>query len=239
MNLNQKFDGFSSAERPTLGLALVFDISGFTSFFNKPDIHYYMTGYINSIIDCVETIIWGGEAFWETPISEFLPLPSKPLMKKFLGDGMLYVWENDEQRIVSSTEFKVKLLNRLWNLQMAFGKVNRKLYDIIPVGDLPSNIKIGIAQGSIFKLIEKDGSIDFIGPCINLASRLVKYCPELNFIASARLDLNKEHLDKNGYVKTIAIELRSFENEIVIVDKDDFDSINEVDKERLFRYLAV
>jgi class 3 adenylate cyclase len=241
MDLSKKFAGFESAERPTLGLALIFDISGFTNFFNKPDIHYYMTSYINQVIDCVEVIIWGGKSFWleNPPPGDELPLPHKPILRKFLGDGMLYVWEDDESRYMSSPDFKVMLINRLWNLQMRFQEVNKRLNEIIPIIDLPQTIKVGIAQGSIFKLTEADGTIDCIGPCINLASRLVKYCPELNFIASARLNLHKTHLEDNGYTKTIATELRSFENEIVIVDKSDFSGVNEVDRLRLFKYLPV
>lgn len=118
-----------------------------------------------------------------------------------------------------------------------FQKINRKLNEHIPVGDLPNTIKFGIAQGTIFKLTEKDGTLDCIGPCINLASRLVKYCPEINFIASARLDLPKDELEKNRYFKIIAKELRSFENEIVIIDKNDFSDVNDNDKERLFKEL--
>jgi class 3 adenylate cyclase len=238
MDLNAKFPGFKSAERPSVGLALIFDISGFTNFFNKPDIHFYMTDYINSVIDCVETVIWGGTDIWsgDTP-EEAPPLIIKPIMRKFLGDGMLYVWEDDESKTLSNSNFKFFLINSLWNLQLNFKKINKGINEYIPIANLPKNIKIGMAQGSIFKLIENDGSVDCIGPCINLASRLVKYCPEINFVASARMNLNKKELAKYGYFKIIAKELKSFEDEIIIVDKKDYDKVNEVDRERLFEEL--
>lgn len=235
MSIQDKFTGFKDAERATVGLALVFDISGFTKFFNKPDIHYYMTEYINQIIDCVEINIWGGTDFWTEAVAEEMPaLKIKPFMRKFLGDGMLYVWEDTEDKILLKPDFKITLINRLWNLQLHFSKINKKLIENIPVGDLPGTIKFGIAQGTIFKLIENNGAVDCIGPCINLASRLVKYCQEINFIASARLNLPRKELESNGYFKIIAKELRSFENEVVIIDKQDYGDVSSADKERLF-----
>ncbi|MGC4099769.1 hypothetical protein [Ferruginibacter sp.] len=238
MNEKEKFLGFKNAERASVGLALIFDISGFTKFFNKPDIHYYMTNYINQIINCVEITIWGGNDFWttETP-QEIDALEIKPIMRKFLGDGMLYVWEDNDDRLLLKSDFKIDLIIRLWNLQLNFDRINKRLYEDIPVGDLPTNIKFGISQGTIFKLIENTGEQDCIGPCINLASRLVKYCQEINFIASARLDLPKQELETYGFFKIIAKELQSFENEIVVIDKVDYDGVSLADKKRLFKEL--
>jgi class 3 adenylate cyclase len=240
MNISEKFSGFKSAERPSTGLALVFDISGFTNFFNKPDIQDYITDYINNIIDCVETCIWGGEVFWIEVGSvdrELPPMSVRPSLRKFLGDGMLYVWENTEEEKLDRIEFNVILLNRLWNIHNNFSKINKLLRDQMPIAELPKQLKFGLAQGTVYKLTENDGSIDYIGPCINLASRLVKYCPNLNIVASSRLNIDKETLLDNNYIKTIAKELRSFESEIVIVDKGDYDKLSDDEKEKLFEDL--
>jgi hypothetical protein len=156
-------------------------------------------------------------------------------MRKFLGDGMLYVWEDNDGKIFTKTNFKVALLNRFWNLQCFFHKINKHLYEDIPIGDLPKSLKIGVAQGTIYRLNESADSHDYIGPCINLASRLVKYCPEINFICSARLDIKKEDIEENKYLKIIALELRSFENEIVLIDQDDYSKVSDADKKRLFK----
>lgn len=237
VSIDNKFSGFRSAERPSTGLALVFDVSGFTNFFNKPDIQDYITNYINSIIDCVEICIWGGEAFWVDKgdnAREVPPMDIKPSLRKFLGDGVLYVWEEDERKLLSKGAVKVSLLNMLWNVQDGMNVINNSIMEYMPIADLPRTIKFGIAQGSIYKLTENSGDIDYIGPCINLASRLVKYCPGLNFMASSRLKIGKEYLDRHGYIKIIAKELRSFEKEIVIIDKDDYERLSPEEKERLF-----
>jgi hypothetical protein len=229
-----KFQGFQKADRPTTGLALIFDISGFTNFFNKPDLQFYITKYINHIIECVEICLYGGYDYWTQGPTDTDPLSLKPSLRKFLGDGMLYIWENMEDEPPESY-FKIILVNRLWMLQTYIEKINNNLYNDIPIGDLPKTIKFGLAQGSIYRLTETDGGIDFIGPCINLASRLVKYCPELNFICSARLDLDKKAMEDEGYFKIIAKELRSFENEIVIIDKNDYSKLKKEDQDRLFK----
>jgi class 3 adenylate cyclase len=234
MDLTKKFSGFKNAERPSVGLALVFDISGFTNFFNKPDIQDYITDYINKIIDCVEICIWGGKSFWLEDKQHIDKLKLVPVMRKFLGDGMLYVWENDENDSFSRGNFKMSLLNRLWSVQKYFEEINNSLYDHMPTGDLPVAVKFGVAQGTVYKLTENDGTIDYIGPCINLASRLVKYCPAINFIASTRVKLPIDYLKSNGYMRVIAIELRSFEKEIVIVEMDDYKLVSDYDKKKTF-----
>ena len=213
--------GYTKVSKPILGVALIFDIIGFTKFYNKPDIQHYITGYLNHIIECVEINFWGGDSYWfKTPGYDNLPaLAITPSMKKFLGDGMLYIWENNKQNSLSDNKFKFDLLNRIWNIQQHFGKINLRLLQELPNSDLPVGIKFGIAKGTIFKIKDKHGNVDYIGPCINMASRLVKYCEQINFIASSRFDISKELLDKHRYIRVIAKDLRNFENEIVIIDK--------------------
>jgi len=228
------------AERPSNGLALIFDISGFTNFFNKPDLQYYITRYINKIVECVDNVIYGGECFWLDEDEEpFEPLKMLPSMRKFMGDGMLYIWEDSEEKLLKDPSLKMDIINDLYNVQLRFDRINERMYDIIPIADLPEKIKFGIAQGTIYKLVDTSGQIDYIGPCINLASRLVKYCKEVNFICSARLDIPSEQIQKNNYMKVIATSLRSFENEIVIIDKSDYKRIPEDERKRIFKEIKV
>jgi len=122
----------------------------------------------------------------------------------------------------------------LWNLQKNIKKINKKLMEDLPIADLPTAIKLAFAKGTIYKLTETNGTYDYIGPCINLASRLIKYCKEINFIVSARIDLSKKEIQDNGYFRIIAKDLRSFEREIVLIDKNDYEKISAADKKRLF-----
>ncbi len=239
MDNNKKFMGFTAAERPTTGIAMIFDVAGFTTFFNKPDLQNYITKYLNHIIECVEMCIYGGIEYWTGDASsELKPLLVIPNKRKFLGDGMLYIWEDIETDKKFTPSVKITLLNRLWNLQKYVSKINDELINDLPVADLPKALKFGLAQGTIYRLTETDGTVDYIGPCINLASRLVKYCPDINFICSARLNFTHEVLKKHNWMRIIAKELRSFENDIVIIDPNDFKRISSDEKKRLFQTIG-
>jgi hypothetical protein len=76
-----------------------------------------------------------------------------------------------------------------------------------------------------------------MGFCINLASRLQKYCPELGFIASARIGVRESVLKKNEYIKVIANKIKGFPKEIVIVDKREFENLDTQIQEDLFETL--
>lgn len=222
------------------GLCLIFDISGFTRFSNIPNVNSYLVDYINHVIECVEVNIYGGEDYWNNGDHKTTALQHFPSLSKFLGDGMLYIWEEESNdSFLSTPKFKVELLNRLWNLQKNFVKINEKLCrDInMPVSDLPPLIKFGIAQGDLDTLEDNNGNLDFIGACINLASRLVKYCPKINFIASSTLDLPLETLSHLGYFRIIATSLRNFENQIVIIDTQDYQGLLKKERKRLFKEL--
>jgi hypothetical protein len=77
-------------------------------------------------------------------------------------------------------------------------------------------------------------SKEYVGYCINLASRLQKHCPEIAFVASARVRLPETTLRRHGYIRVIAKTLRSFPPEIVIVDKDDYDGLSQETREQYF-----
>jgi hypothetical protein len=91
-------------------------------------------------------------------------LTAKPIMTKFLSDGMLYVWEDTTDGVLSKASFKILLCNRLWNIQRSFATINAVLNETIPVGDLPSAVKFGMAQGTICKLLENNGDCRLYRP---------------------------------------------------------------------------
>jgi len=82
---------------------------------------------------------------------------------------------------------------------------------------------------------EASQATEYIGYGINLASRLQKYCPELGFIASARLKLPDREVAKHGYLKVVATQLRSFPNEMVLVDREEYMSLSEETRKGLFK----
>lgn len=231
-----KFGGFKAhASRAQNGIAVMFDLEGFSKFFNQPDVHEYIPVYLNKVIDAVETCFFGGELYWEVESKPLLPLHFLPIHRKFLGDGMLYVWSLAGVTDNSSATLVTLLCNRLWNLKNSFDALNRACSEAVPLLDLPPRIRFGVARGTIYELsVEKSSSKEYIGFCINLASRLQAYCGRLGFIASARLSVKESDLAKNEYIKVVATKIKGFPKEIVIVDKDEYADIPPDVKKDLF-----
>jgi class 3 adenylate cyclase len=226
-----------TASQPQSAVALLFDLEGFSQFFSQPDVQDYVPKYLNRIFDCISVCIDGGTAYWKGRESR-IPLPglAKPAHVKFLGDGALYLWNTGEEQGCLDETTKIFLLNRLWNLQSNFGVVLKAARDDVPVADVPRRIRFGFAQGTVYRLgyAGDGGESEYIGYCINLASRLQRYCRELGFIASARLGLPQDVLDQNGYIKVVAKKLAGFPREVVVVDKDELKSLPTETRRDLF-----
>jgi len=233
------------ASLPKQGVALVYDLEGFSRFFNQPDVNNYVPKFLNKVNEALGTVIFGGEAYWTPDKTTLSPLAT-PVHEKFLGDGALILWTHDSSATSNPEDLAVVLCNRLWNLKTCFSEVLKRCADDVPVVDLPSRIRFGLAAGSIFELHRAGGEQrEYIGFCINLASRLQKYCPHLGFIASARLGLPAAMLAEHGYIKVVAKKIKGFPREIVLMDESEyldldrslksslFDSIENTSKQRI------
>lgn len=233
--ITKELDFKPQSSRALNGVAMIFDLGGFSKFFNQPDVHTYIPRYLNHIRRCVETALLGGEMYWMKKKETVPPLDPKPVHRKFLGDGYLYIWTPPKGSNDFTTPFIRYLCNRLWNIQNAFELVNRACSDYVPVYELPMTIRFGIARGTLFELsMEKTSRREYIGICINLASRLQKYCPGLNFLASARLGIPEKLLSEHGYIRTVATKIKGFPKEILIVDKSEFDALAKETRADLF-----
>jgi hypothetical protein len=234
----------SEASRPATGLAVIFDLTGFSKFFNQPDVHTYIPRYLNHVTKCVETCFWGGNDFWlDNQSDQKAKAPDAlrllPIHRKFLGDGALYIWNLTTGSAEGSAPFVKFLINRLWNLQSSFNLVNNSCSDDIPVTDLPKSIRFGVAKGTIHELSVKGRqNKEYIGFCINLAARLQKYCDGLNFLASARIDLSSSVLKRSGYKKVVATKIKGFPQEIVIVDEIEYKALDADIRKGLFKEIG-
>jgi len=216
---------------------VIFDLGGFSKFFNLPDVHTYIPRYLNHVIKCVETAFFGGPWPWSSrdKIDKASALSPGPVHRKFLGDGALYVWTPPKGSDTFSNTFIHLLANRLWVLQSDFVAINKACADDIPVFELPTSIRFGVARGTVFELsIEGSRANEYIGVCVNLASRLQKYCPGLNFIASARIELPSKFLIDSGYIKVIATKIKGFPKELVIVNEAEFKALDAEARNELF-----
>jgi class 3 adenylate cyclase len=227
----------SRAGHPRRGLVVVYDLEGFSHFFTQPDVQEYVPLFINHVSEVISGCIYGGSTDYWAHDKLMDPLPSLPVHEKYLGDGAMYIWlEAGENRI--SEKLVRTLCNRLWNVKTNFKKIVEAASDMLPVVDVPSRIRFGVAGGTIYELDRKNSSAhEYIGFCINLASRLQKYCPELGFIASARVGLPQATLKTNKYIKVVARAIRGFPREVVIVDEGEWAALGPSSREKLFEPL--
>ena len=82
-----KFKGFKpKAGRATNGIAVIFDLEGFSRFFNQPDIHDYIPKYLNHVFNAVESALFGGKCYWYEDLDNkiFKPLDILPVHRKFV-----------------------------------------------------------------------------------------------------------------------------------------------------------
>jgi class 3 adenylate cyclase len=226
------------ASQPRRGVVMMYDLEGFSRFFNQPDVQDYVPVFINHVSMAVGACIYGGDHYWRSDGGAKLPqLPILPVHEKFLGDGAMYVWLHSDVDALT-TDFTRHLCNRLWTLKRNFKSVVAAASDLLPVLDVPARLRFGVAAGTIYELVRRlSGDGEYIGFCINLASRLQKYCPELGFIASARIGLPQAILDEHNYIKVVAKSLKGFPREVVIVDKGEWEALGPTVREALFETL--
>jgi class 3 adenylate cyclase len=226
------------AGQPFDGLALIFDLAEFTKFFNLADAHLFVPRFLNRVMEAIDILFFGGEQYWLPENRTIAALSKAPIHEKFLGDGALYVWNlfEDEAR---TKALIANIVARCWNLQAFYSKVVDKCVEELPVRELPPAIRFGLARGNLYELrAASDGHREYIGPCINLASRLQKYCPELRFIASARIDLPADQLKALTLIRVAASKIRGFPGEIVLLDKGEYEKLSANNRNTYFEKLS-
>src|SRR3954453_15094873 len=115
-NLTKTIQFHPNASHPKNEIAMIYDLEGFSRFFNQPDVQDYVPKFLNLVSEALSITIYGGKAYW-LPIPENLePLAVSPVHEKFLGDGAMYIWlESGDEPL--TTSFVTTLCNRLWNLK--------------------------------------------------------------------------------------------------------------------------
>lgn len=193
----------------------VFDLKGFTNFCDRApgNKHMVVSAYMNGFLD------WLNHR-----LNNF---PSRPGYWKFLGDGVLLVWEAERDQINSGTT-SYALMNACWN--MVSGKTSyckTFLPEFIKqVGkrwscDYPPHLLVSLSVGHAMKYGSDQYSCEYIAECINIASRLIKFNSGLHFTAHSDLIIGPEP-KRDGYLEK-SIEIRGINRRVAIyVDEDEF-----------------
>lgn len=204
-------------------ISAIFDLEGFTSFCKQIDPQLstpiFLSQFLNWFFEEIKEET--KEAEYEEGIKYWHNLP---ILTKFLGDGILVIWDIAETGpisqaniIVSCKEICTKYSNKF------YPRIKRK------VSEAPSKLRCGIAKGNIFSVGNGD---DYVGPSINFASRLQKL-PGSSFAFSDRGFDVEENLStselKNWEVKMVTVRGIG-EEELVYILKSDLKKMTTEEK---------
>lgn len=230
---NKEFDAFNPAilglgdislrSTQVEALAAIFDLSGFTNFCSKVDPHLSVPEYLSRFLDWLFEEI--KKEFVEESYEEGKKLYAElPFLAKFLGDGALFLWDTENMHDVA-------ICNVVAILRLICHRYIEEFYPEIrkTVVEPPDALRCGIARGRVFSVGNGE---DYVGPCINIASRLQKLS-YLRFCVSRRgFDIEKD-MDEKLAAKYVlkSVSMRGIgENELVWVRKEEFDSLPEEEK---------
>lgn len=217
----------SSPSQEIEAIVAVFDLSGFTRFCNQVDAYLAIPKFLNEFLDWFFSRIRIGlteenhgkqRSYWA----------GLPILVKFLGDGALLLWNT---RGMTETQI-CKIVATLYDISYAY---RYQFYPRISmtVSKPPSVLRCGIARGKVFSV---GNGKDYVGHCINTASRLVQL-RMLSFCFPHRGFPVQEHMSGEHYHTFIKkrLAIRGVgEDELVWVVKEEFDRLPEPSK-RLFR----
>lgn len=203
-------------------IASIFDLSGFTNFCNQTDPHIavpkFLSKFLNMLFDGIKhnfvvKVKPDGKALW----SEL------PFMAKFLGDGVLFLWNTES---MSGEE----ICNILWLLKQICEDYRKDFYPYIKslVVNPPKTLRCTIARGTVCSVGNGE---DYVGPCINIASRLQRL-GSLTFCFNPRGFDIEEYMDKKVMREFLkkSFLIRGIGKELVVVLKKEFDDLSNEEK---------
>ena len=204
-------------------LAAIFDLCGFTSFCGQVDPDLAVPEYLSRFLDWLFAEIKEG-LVREKGENETVLWASLPFLAKFLGDGVLFLWDTKN---MGGPEV-CNVVTSLWEI---CGNYVGKFYPEIRrvVTQPPNVLRCGVARGSVFSVGNGD---DYVGPCINIASRLQKVA-KLTFCVSRRGFDIENHMPEETAAKYVlkSTALRGIgDNELVWVRREEFENLQ--DEER-------
>jgi hypothetical protein len=199
----------------TEAIAAIFDLSGFTKFCSQNDPHLCVPDYLSNFLT------WLFNKIKEETVNETYPAGKTlwcdlPFMAKFLGDGVLFLWDTGDMDNSSICNVVVSLGNICDSYKNDFLSTIKQV-----VADPPDILRCGIARGSVFSVGDAQ---DYVGPCINIAARLQKFSTLTFCVDKKGFDFNK-YMDNELFKKYIlkSIPIRGIRNqELVWVRKEEF-----------------
>lgn len=205
-------------------LSVIFDLEGFTNFCKQIDPHLAVPEYLSLFLKWIFSEI-KIELIEQEYEEGYKTWASLPFLSKYLGDGVLFLWNTEKMSDVA-------IQNVVVSMYGICRKYNSKFLPSISNSIIspPSKLRCGIARGAIYSV---GNGNDYVGPCINMSARLQKL-NSLTFCFSRRgIDPTKleDSFRKQFIVKKVDIRGIGSE-ELVCILKSEFDKLEKEDKDK-------
>ncbi len=191
----------SAKSKQIEAIAAVYDLSGFTNFCRQVDPHLSVPTYLHEFLN------WLFENIKIQAISKryrrgILLNAKLPFFAKFMGDGVLFLWDATDMKNTMMCNIVIGNRNICTKYSSNFVPEIKK-----HLTDIPTSLRCGVARGMVYSVGNGE---DYVGPCINIASRLQKLS-KLPFCFSRRgLDFEKGMLEETA--RAINIKEQDFSN---------------------------
>jgi len=221
-------------------IASIFDLEGFTDFCKQVDPQLSVPSFLNDFLNWLYNEIKKEITFKKDTDDTTILWSELPFFSKFLGDGILLLWNINSKEISnglndngSKTHKQVQTLagnivislDIISNSYAKFSKTNLSKRYVNP----PHKLRCGIARGSVLSI---GNGQDYVGPCINIASRLQKL-HGLGFCFQKRgfdIELGMLESLREDYILK-KVKIRGIgDNELVYIKKTEYAKLNDVDK---------
>lgn len=235
--VDEKSEGFTPAllglgdislpSKEIEAIAVAFDLEGFTKFCNQVDPHLAVPAFLSRFLDWLFNKVRIGLSERNQDDLQVL-WAELPFLAKFLGDGVLLLWNT---RSMSETLI-CHIVTTLYEICQAY---KEQFYPEIrmAVDKPPATLRCGLARGRVFSV---GNGRDYIGHCINTASRLQKLslltfclpCRGFNIQENMQDAYRQLFIQKSVFIRGIG------ENELVWVLEEEFNRLPDRTRE-LFR----
>ena len=205
-------------------LSVMFDLEGFTKFCKQIDpqlaVPEFLSKFLKWIFQQIKLELIDKE--FEEGYKLFASLP---FMSKFMGDGLLFLWDTsqlDDEEIVDIVVSMREICNKYSSIFIK--NINSNIVDA------PQKLRCGIARGLIYSV---GNGNDFVGPCINVSARLQKY-NSLSFCFSRRgIDPELMHESLKNIFIVKKVDIRGIgETELICVLRSEFEKLSQEDKRK-------
>ena len=204
-------------------VAAIFDLTSFTKFCNQVDSYLAIPRFLNTFLEWFFDSMQKGLTKEKNGKSTYL-WAEFPLMVKFLGDGLLLVWNTRSMQESQICRITTMLFDICYSYRHDFyPQISLK------VNKPPRTLRCGIARGKIFSV---GNGKDYVGHCINNASRL-SHLSSLSFCFPHNGFQVIEHMPEKYSRLFIPkmVNIRGVgENELVWIVKEEFRSLPEREK---------